>query len=891
MRRVAIPLTIILVVAGVAIATPAHADETLAAAFAAGGELQLTTSVNEPTTVLTLVDDGALVLDLAGHDLAVQSIVLGEGSSLRITVSTEDPGTLTADSRAAVAPTNRFCADTLNPPAQSPAAIQTTDAALTIDGTANVVARAGIASAGIGSGNQEFVSAGTLVIGGSANVTASAQSYGSGIGGGCFGDAGSITITDNATVNATGGRVASAIGAGYGSADDEILITGNATVVADCPSIGCSGIGASPSGLLGDLTISGNANVTATGNGGSAIGNAGFSGTSTVLITDNATVVAKQGKYSGIGIGSHGGSIVHITGNASVTSFGGQTDPAIGGGSSKIPSTVIIDGSARVDVTAGSRGPGLGGRTSTSQFGAITIGADARVTAKSSTTGAAVGSEYLGTYHPPGSLKIDGELILPDNSWMQIPAALTVTGTGKISGAGRIDNLGAIALPDANVTATVTGNNFRVAYVTPAGTETPPAERVLATSFDALGRSLPVVERPPAYSQRAWLKGKKAFTSATPLTGNVALVAQWIPYAESLALPVVSGTTNVGHTLAAATTSWPSDTVVSYKWQRNGKTIAGATGSAYTLVGSDHGSHIRAVATGVRAGYATATRYSVQTPTIAIGALASGATSILGTNTVGSTLSLDTNGWMPQPTFGYQWYSNGVAVKGATKPTFVVKTAGSYMSVVVTARSRGYSTVKTLAAIESTDELAGFTTQPVPTVTGVVQTGKTLRANAGVWAPRAKLTYQWLSDGVAIVGATAPTYKIPAGRRAAQLSVAVTASRSGYVSVRSESAATVPVLGTITGVPKTVYVFGLAKVGYTRDVSTYKWPDDVTLSYQWFRQRGNSTQTLAGQTRGYYTLTATDKGTKVYAQVTASKPGYASVTRSSPVKAAPKVAG
>ena len=127
---------------------------------------------------------------------------------------------------------------------------------------------------------------------------------GAGIGGATgHGNATNITITGNADVSAAGGYYAAGIGGGeYGDATN-IIISGNAKVAA-----------------------------TGSGSGGAGIGGGDF-GTGSVLITDHADVTAYGGNQgAGIGGGASCGGSVEISGNAKVKAAGANGSAGIGTG-------------------------------------------------------------------------------------------------------------------------------------------------------------------------------------------------------------------------------------------------------------------------------------------------------------------------------------------------------------------------------------------------------------------------------------------------------------------------------------------------------------------------------------------------------------------------------
>ncbi len=98
-------------------------------------------------------------------------------------------------------------------------------------------------------------------------------------------------------------------------------------------------------------------------------------------------------------------------------------------------------------------------------------------------------------------------------------------------------------------------------------------------------------------------------------------------------------------------------------------------------------------------------------------------------------------------------------------------------------------------------EILGLTQTPTPTITGGPRLGGVLAANAGVWNPGpVVLEYQWLRNGAAIGGANSTTYEPTVADLGAEISVRVTGSKTGYVTVSRTSEPTAPVvdLSTLT---------------------------------------------------------------------------------------------
>lgn len=78
------------------------------------------------------------------------------------------------------------------------------------------------------------------------------------------------------------------------------------------------------------------------------------------------------------------------------------------------------------------------------------------------------------------------------------------------------------------------------------------------------------------------------------------------------------------------------------------------------------------------------------------------------------------------------------------------------------------------------------------TVSGTAKVGKTLKAKvSGTWSPKpSKYAYQWLAGGKAISKATKSSYKIAKAYKGKTITVKVTATKTGYVTVTKTSKAT-----------------------------------------------------------------------------------------------------
>ncbi|MBK7822101.1 MAG: CAP domain-containing protein [Tessaracoccus sp.] len=100
--------------------------------------------------------------------------------------------------------------------------------------------------------------------------------------------------------------------------------------------------------------------------------------------------------------------------------------------------------------------------------------------------------------------------------------------------------------------------------------------------------------------------------------GKSKAVSDVVPRALTVAVPKISGTAKVGKKLTAKAGAWgPKPVTLTYQWYRNGKKIAKATTSTYTLKAADKGKKITVKVTGKKKGYATASKTSKPTSKVA----------------------------------------------------------------------------------------------------------------------------------------------------------------------------------------------------------------------------------------------------------------------------------
>jgi hypothetical protein len=132
------------------------------------------------------------------------------------------------------------------------------------------------------------------------------------------------------------------------------------------------------------------------------------------------------------------------------------------------------------------------------------------------------------------------------------------------------------------------------------------------------------------------------------------------------------------------------------------------------------------------------------------------------------------------------------------------------------------------------------------------------------------IAYQWLRAGVAIAGATSATYTPVDADAGKAVSVAVTGSKTGHLTV-TQNSSSVSVTGVFTKTPKPK-ISGTAKVGKKLTAGAGTWAPKATLKYQWFANG----KKISGATKATYKVAKQVAGKKLTVTVTGTKSGYQS---------------
>ncbi len=346
-------------------------------------------------------------------------------------------------------------------------------------------------------------------------------------------------------------------------------------------------------------------------------------------------------------------------------------------------------------------------------------------------------------------------------------------------------------------------------------------------------------------------------------------------------MPVIFGNLWVGALLEFENEYWsPSGLTFRYQWYADEVPIPGATGRSFRPTSSQLGSRVTVSITASKPGSQSLTVTSAPTrgsiaPQPSVENTVDPAVS--GTARVGSTLTVKVGAWAQDNlTYTYKWYADGNAISGATSKTFTLTSAqlGKSIKAKVTAHKPDWASGS--ATTKSTAKVVAGTIKNTgkATISGTTRVGSTLTAEVGTWSTTGlKYSYKWYANGTTITGATSSTLKLSSSHRGKAITVKVTASKAGYTSASSTSAATAKIGYGIIGNSVKPTVTGSAKVGskLTAKVGTWS-PSSLTYTYQWLANG----KTIKGATKSTYTIPAGSVGKKFSVTVKAAKSGYTS---------------
>ncbi len=203
--------------------------------------------------------------------------------------------------------------------------------------------------------------------------------------------------------------------------------------------------------------------------------------------------------------------------------------------------------------------------------------------------------------------------------------------------------------------------------------------------------------------------------------------------------------------IAASFSVVASGTDLTFQWMKDGAAINGATQANYSIA-SVATTHNGQYSVRVSNTFGQATSNAVK---LAVGSLPVITTQPLPlTKAVGSAASFSVVASGTDLT--YQWLKDGVAVNGATQPTYnIASVAATHTGQYSVRVSNTFGQIFSNAVALTVGNLPSISTQPLPLIRALGGA-----ASFSVVATGPSLTYQWLKDTTTIAGATQPTYNI-----------------------------------------------------------------------------------------------------------------------------------
>jgi len=369
-----------------------------------------------------------------------------------------------------------------------------------------------------------------------------------------------------------------------------------------------------------------------------------------------------------------------------------------------------------------------------------------------------------------------------------------------------------------------------------------------------------------------------ALTSAITFSGLTTEYAYAV--AVSPASVSIAGSTPVGSTLTATISgAWdPADATVSYQWKRGSSAISGETLATYATVTADIGQSISVDVTAEAVDYEPVTISSnAITPT---GVLASTGKPIIskvvsgsGPFLVGRFVTASTNVFNPSATsFSYEWLRNSTDIVGTgAQYQLTDDDAGQEITVTVTGHLTNYTDDHAIS--DPITPVGVFSVTPRPTISGTTAVGGILTADPGTWTSTpTDFEYQWFRDSVAINTQIASTYTVAPADIGTQLSVRVTATRTGFDDANQTSLSTSSIIkGDFSSVGTVSILRDGTDVGDTFTADASGWvPSQDSFSYQWRRGGAN----ISGATEATYDLQDIDRGYAITVRATAVRSGY-----------------
>lgn len=282
---------------------------------------------------------------------------------------------------------------------------------------------------------------------------------------------------------------------------------------------------------------------------------------------------------------------------------------------------------------------------------------------------------------------------------------------------------------------------------------------------------------------------------------------------------------------ASVTASGHPPLRIEYQWLLDGMPIDGATGSSH--IASDAGElSVRVTATNREGSDVRVSAVVLVTPALAVPVVTEASVRPLEGNVGDTFTAIAAATGVPVPAVSYQWLRDGLVIHGATAATYDATAEGAISVRVTASNSEGSDSVDSAPAIVGA-ALAPPAIEDVLIRPASGRVGDTFSATAQVTgSPQPDLAFQWLLDGVLLLGETGTTCTATSP---GVLTVRVIATNTEGSATRESAPVPVdPALGLPPEVREVAVLPAFGRVGDTFSAEALVTGDPApTLAYQW----------------------------------------------------------
>ncbi len=243
---------------------------------------------------------------------------------------------------------------------------------------------------------------------------------------------------------------------------------------------------------------------------------------------------------------------------------------------------------------------------------------------------------------------------------------------------------------------------------------------------------------------------------------------------------------------------------------------------------------------------------------------------------VGETFTVDDRGMWPAGTKTCTfWISGSNALPDTNRGRYVLQGSdlGKSFRYAIVGTNGNRITMKLTPSIVVAK--ATFKSSNTPSITGIPQLGQKLLGKIKPWMSSTKYSYQWLKNGSPINSAKSESYAPKATDVGSSIALQACGIQPYYETLCRTSKSIIIRPATLTKIGNLAIVGKSTNVGSSLQGSTTQWMSGTTLNHQWLM----NDMPIPGETKQAIIIRPEFRGKTLKYQVTASRTGYAPVTK------------